>query len=99
VNQYTALIERLQKGETVQFRPRGNSMKPLIESGSLITVAPASADDLSEGDVAFCRVSGSVYVHLVTAKDGNGRCQISNNRGRVNGWTKAIYGKCVKVEP
>ena len=29
----TAYIDGLQKGETVQFRPRGNSMKGKIESG------------------------------------------------------------------
>jgi hypothetical protein len=33
-------IARLQKGETVSFRPRGNSMKGKIDSGQLCTVAP-----------------------------------------------------------
>ena len=37
----THYIPRLQAGETVQFRPRGDSMSGRIESGQLCTVAPA----------------------------------------------------------
>ena len=33
-------IARLQDGETVQFRPKGNSMQGKIESGQLCTVEP-----------------------------------------------------------
>jgi hypothetical protein len=33
-------IEKLRNGETVKFRPRGNSMQPKIESGQLCTVEP-----------------------------------------------------------
>ena len=36
----SAHIARLQGGETVQFRPRGNSMKGRIASGQLCTVEP-----------------------------------------------------------
>lgn len=36
----SGLVERLKKGETVQFRPHGNSMVPIIKSGQLVTVAP-----------------------------------------------------------
>jgi hypothetical protein len=31
----TSYIDKLKKGETVQFRPRGNSMSGKIESGKL----------------------------------------------------------------
>jgi hypothetical protein len=33
-------IARLRAGETVSFRPRGNSMSGKIESGQLCTVEP-----------------------------------------------------------
>ena len=33
-------VEKLKKGETVSFRPKGNSMEPKISSGNLVTVEP-----------------------------------------------------------
>jgi hypothetical protein len=92
-------IERLQKGEAVSFRPRGNSMKGKIESGQLCTVAPVDPASLAVGDIVLCRVHGAEYLHLVKAIQG-GRFQIGNNRGRTNGWIGAagIFGRCVAVE-
>jgi len=92
-------IPRLQAGETVQFRPRGDSMSGRIESGSLCTVAPADPTTLAVGDIVLCKVRGAQYLHLIKAIRG-GRFQIGNNRGRINGWIAAtsIYGKCVRVE-
>ena len=47
----THYIEKLKIGETVQFRPRGNSMKGKIESGQLITVEPLNGRKLEKGDI------------------------------------------------
>jgi hypothetical protein len=90
---------KLKKGETVQFRPRGNSMSGKIESGQLCTVMPVSLDEVEVGDIVLCKVNGYQYLHLVKARQGE-RFQIGNNRGRINGWIGAngIYGKCVRVE-
>lgn len=95
----TGHIERLKKGETVQFRPRGNSMTGKIESGQLCTVAPVEVEQLEVGDIVLCKVSGTQYLHLIRAIQGN-RFQIANNRGRINGWIGAngIFGKLVRVE-
>jgi len=95
----TPYIDRLKKGETVQFRPRGNSMSGKIESGQLCTVAPVNPEELEVGDIVLCKVNGNQYIHLIKAKQGN-RFQIGNNRGRINGWVGAngIYGKCIRVE-
>jgi hypothetical protein len=93
-------IAKLQAGEAVQFRPRGNSMTPKIESGQLCTVMPLADDeDVDEGDIVLCKVNGNHYLHLVKAIQGK-RLQIGNNHGRVNGWTsrQQIYGKLKKVE-
>ncbi len=91
-------IERLQKGETVSFRPHGNSMTPRIHSGQLVTVSP-KIEDVGVGDVVLCRCNGKQYCHLVTAIRGD-RFQISNNHGHVNGWVgrPAIFGKIIRVE-
>ncbi len=96
----TAYIAKLKNGETVQFRPRGHSMKGKIESGQLCMVEPISNfGTLQKGDIVLCKVNGNEYLHLIKAIQGK-RFQISNNRGRINGWvgTNAIFGKCVKIE-
>jgi hypothetical protein len=94
----TGYIAKLAAGETVQFRPRGQSMHGRIESGQLCTVAPAPAV-LEVGDIVLCKVRGREYLHLVKARQGE-RYLIGNNRGKVNGWVTrgAIYGRCVRVE-
>jgi hypothetical protein len=95
----TQYIAKLQEGEAVQFRPRGNSMKGKIESGQLCTVEPVDSTALAVGDIVLCKVNGKQYLHLVQSIQGN-RFQIGNNRGRINGWISAngIYGKCTRIE-
>lgn len=96
----TQYIAKLKEGETVQFRPRGNSMTGKIESGQLCTVEPIETHDALEvGDIVLCKVKGNEYLHLIKAIQG-ARFQIGNNRGRINGWITAgaIYGKLTRVE-
>lgn len=110
----TAYIEKLIAGETVQFRPRGNSMVGKIDSGQLCTVEPVDPEQIKTGDIVLCKVGRAEYLHLVKAvrparQCSTGRCGpkrstrsaflIGNNKGGTNGWTTNIYGKCVKVEP
>lgn len=93
------LIPRLEAGETVQARPHGNSMTPIIYSGDLVTIAPApKATPPVIGSTVLCVVNGRVMLHRVTAIGADGRVQISNNHGHVNGWTRRIYGVVVAVE-
>lgn len=93
----TQYIEQLKNGETVKFRPRGNSMVGRVNSGQLCTVEPTT--NLEVNDIVLCKVNGSQYLHLVKAINGD-RYQIGNNHGRINGWTgrNNIFGKLVKVE-
>ncbi len=93
-------IVKLKAGETVQFRPRGNSMTPRIESGQLCTVSPLGEDDeINAGDIVLCKVNGNQYLHLVKAVQGK-RLQIGNNHGRINGWTsrQQVFGKLTSVD-
>lgn len=96
----TGHIARLQAGETVSFRPHGNSMVPRIRSGQLCTVEPVQLGDCAKGDVVLCKVRGSQYLHLVSAVR-DGQLQISNNKGHVNGWVgpDSVYGRLVRVDP
>jgi hypothetical protein len=95
----TGYIDKLRQGETVQFRPRGNSMTGKINSGQLCTVVPVKIEDLEAGDIVLCKVNGFQYLHLIKTIQSN-RFQIGNNRGQINGWIgeNGIYGKCVRVE-
>lgn len=97
----THYIAALLDGKAVSFRPRGNSMQPRIKSGELCFVDPITDHDtVKKGDVVLCKVRGAEYLHLVSAvKDG--RFQISNNSGHINGWVgpHQVYGLLVRVEP
>ena len=94
----TPYIAKLSQGETVQFRPRGHSMRGRIESAQLCTVIPPP-ETLNVGDIVLCKVHGREYLHLIKARQGD-RYLIGNNRGRTNGWVSrnAIFGKCIGVE-
>lgn len=97
------LKDKLASGETVQFRPRGNSMQPRIKSGQLVTVEPCQPEDIKPGDIVFCRVKGNHYVHLVQSiqrKMAGWRFQIGNMRNHTNGTVgeNCIFGKVVRVE-
>lgn len=96
----TAYIARLQAGEPVSFRPRGNSMVPLINSGELCTVEPTGDQELKKGDIVLCKVRGAQYLHLVSGLKP-GQVQISNNRGHINGWTARnnVFGVLTDVAP
>ena len=92
-------IEKLREGASVQFRPRGNSMKGKVDSGQLVTVVPIQGKSPKVGDIVLCKVNGNQYLHLVKAIQGE-RFQIGNNIGRINGWIgiHSIYGICTNVQ-
>ncbi len=90
-------LERLQRGETFVTSEKGNSMVPLIKSGQDHRLAPATWEDVEVGDIVYAKVSGRMWTHLVKAKNQNRGCQIGNNRGHINGWTKQVYGKVIEI--
>jgi phage repressor protein C with HTH and peptisase S24 domain len=61
------IAERVAEGETVTFRPTGNSMVPLIHSRDEVVVAPVDPHLVEVGDIVLTKVAGSVYIHLVKA--------------------------------
>jgi hypothetical protein len=91
-------ITKLIAGETVSFRPRGNSMTPIIKSGELCTVEPVGDAKLKVGQVVLCKVRGKHYLHLISGVKLD-QVQISNNKGFVNGWTplKNVFGVLTQV--
>jgi hypothetical protein len=97
----TQYITILQSGQTVQLRPHGNSMQGRIESGQLVTLDPITIDTtLVVGDIVLTKVNGKQFLHLIKAIGSDGRFQIGNNKGHVNGWCtlSSIFGKCVAIQ-
>ena len=90
-------IEKLAAGETIISKEPGNSMLPLIKSKQPVKLVPASWEEIIPGDIVYCKCKGNLYTHLVQAIDPVKGCLISNNKGRVNGWTKNVYGKVVEI--
>ena len=91
-------IERLKNGLVAKVRPRGHSMSGKVEDNELVSLAPLTKP-LKVGDIVLVKVKGTVYLHLIKALN-NGRYQIGNNRGGINGWigSNGIFGRCVRVE-
>ncbi len=94
-------IKQLQKGKIVQFRPRGNSMTPVIWSGALVTVQPIHYNNrpLIKSDIVLCKVKGRQYLHYIKAFRGNSY-QIGNAHGRINGWItrKSMFGVVTDIK-
>lgn len=88
----------LSEGNIVKFRPKGNSMTGKIESGQQVTVDPKVEPYV--GDAVLCKVNGRQFLHLVKAIGSDGRYQIGNNKGNINGWTTRdnIFGVVTNVE-
>ncbi|HEX2620579.1 MAG TPA: S24/S26 family peptidase [Phototrophicaceae bacterium] len=101
MNWATHAIEKLQRGETAQIRPRGHSMQGKVNDGDLVTVEPCDPAALEVGDIVLVKVKGNIYLHLIKAKaHANGRFLIGNNRGGTNGWVgvNCIYGVATQIE-
>jgi hypothetical protein len=91
--------KELAAGRNVQVRPLGGSMRGRIESGQLVTLAPAVPADVRVDDVVLVGWMGGFLLHLVK-EVRDGRLLIGNNLGKVNGWVDATaaVGKVVAVE-
>lgn len=93
---YHIIADRLTAGETVTFRPRGNSMTPRIMDGQQVTVRPfGDGEHPRVDDVVLAKVHGRFVLHLVLAVvEKENRFCIGNAHGHVNGCAvrEKIYG-------
>lgn len=96
MTKFNYAIETLEKGISATIFPRGNSMSPLLKDKEKVRLLPLDGCFGKivprVGNIVLCKVKGRVLLHKITAIDSNGRYQISNNKGHINGWTKTIYG-------
>lgn len=97
MNKYERLKKELSEVGTGKMKVFGQSMKPKIESGSLLTFKKEKEYEV--GDIVFTKVRGKfIDAHLITKIDSNKGYLIANNHGWENGWTKTIYGKVINIE-
>lgn len=97
MNKYHKAIEDLKiKGETT-FKAFGNSMLPIIKSGSTLTFRPAVEYQI--GDIVFCKVRGRfIDAARVLRKETyyeTFRYEVGTSTIKY-GWTRQIYGKIIK---
>jgi len=98
MNRFDRVVKELAENGTSQMRGCGNSMTPRIPDKALLTIEVF--DDYEVGDAVLCKVKGNWYEgHKVLAKNDRRGFLIGNNHGHVNGWTRKVYGKVVKIEP
>lgn len=96
MSKYERAVEALSAGRDHTMKVFGNSMQPMIESGSELTFR--KTDDYQIGDVVLSKVKGRwIDAHKITKVDAAGRYMISNNKGWDNGWTTKIYGRVIQV--
>ena len=95
MNKYERALEALNAGRDHTMKVFGNSMMPLIKSGSATTYR--RTDDYQVGDVVFVKVKGKHLTHKITKIDSEGRYLISNNKGWDNGWTRKVFGRVIAV--
>lgn len=94
---YERVISELENGNTPSMKVFGNSMMPIIKSGSIITYQ--KVDEYNIGDIVLCKIkSRFILAHKIIKKDKIKGYLISNNLGFENGWTNKIYGKAIKIE-
>ena len=94
MNKFERLKNELEIAGTGKMKAFGNSMLPILKSGSLLTFE--KANDYAIGDIVFCKVKGRyIDAHKIVKRDTNKGFLIANNHGYENGWTKIIYGKAI----
>lgn len=94
MNKFERLKHELEDKGHGKIKAFGNSMLPILKSGSLLSFEKAG--DYNIGDIVFCKVKGRyIDAHKIVKTDNNKGFLIANNHGYENGWTKIIYGRVV----
>jgi hypothetical protein len=93
MNKYHRCKEELENTGKSKMTVFGQSMMPIIKSGSTLTFQ--KFDEYEIGDIVFCKVRGRfIDAHKIVSKGVKG-FQIANNHGFINGWTHTIFGKVI----
>lgn len=80
-------IKELLEGKEVKIQPFGNSMKPHVNSGDIVTLYPITDTTKLTGNmIVLCEVNGNQYLHFIKSIKMGDQYLIGNAYGRYNGW-------------
>jgi SOS-response transcriptional repressor LexA len=97
MTKYERLLEALEEDGEGTMKAFGNSMTPILVSGSKLTFK--KCDEYEKGDIVFCKVRGRwIDAHKITKVSQDKGYMIANNHGHENGWTKQVFGKVISIE-
>ena len=97
MNKYYRLQQVLEAEGTGKMKCFGQSMRPILQSGSLLTFE--KQDQYVIGDIVFSKVKGRfIDAHKIIKTHPQRGYLIANNHGWENGWTRTIFGKAVWAE-
>jgi SOS-response transcriptional repressor LexA len=97
MNKYHRLRAELETIGTGKMKCYGQSMLPILKSGSLLTFRKQTT--YAVGDIVFCKVNGRfIDAHKVVKHHPQRGYLIANNHGHENGWTNTIYGRVIVAE-
>jgi hypothetical protein len=98
----SAVIRKLKNGETVTLVMRTKAMTGVIDWGDKCRIEPVRKGmKLKVGDIVLCKVYGKEHLQKILYIDEeDGRIQIGNHRGRVEGFAAAseVYGRFCQIE-
>ena len=82
-----------------RFRAFGSSMKPVVPSGSTVTIEPVDVDKVELGDIVVAKVGDSTMLHLVNAIDVDRRLVEISGTSATSGWTlfDRVFGICTRI--
>jgi len=96
MNKYQTLIQQLEEKGEGEMTCFGQSMKPILKSGS--TLKFKKQETYEKGDIVFCKVKGRfIDAHKIIKTNKVKGFLIANNQGWENGWTTTIYGRAVEA--
>ncbi len=98
-------LDLLRSGYGVRFQARGWSMYPTIREGDILTVEPADASQVEQGDILLCTTAGRLVAHRAisvdTPRSGKVRFLLrGDGREQPDGYVPAgdMLGKVVAIE-
>lgn len=87
-------VEKLERGEALISREPGNSMTPILKSREPVILEPVKDwKGFQKGDIAFVKIHGKYYTHLVHGVSDTNGLLIGNNHGHVQGFTRHVFAK------
>ncbi len=90
----------LQRGLTMRFQARGQSMKPNVLNGDTVEVAPISTGQPERGDIVLARGQAGFRLHRVIGRDREtGRIVTRGDAGQQDDEpTEMVLGKVIAIE-